>query len=163
MITIVRLVTMSPYKDITWLLTIVTRCILYPWLSHFVTRSLYLLISFTYFCLPPTPFSPLATTCLFSLSVDVLLCLSIWCAFSDSIYEWNHTACVFFCLISLSTTPFRVRPWLSTTHSRPTHVVANGKISFFLFKGYYYIVYMVHIHSPNVEHVRLLPYLDYCK
>ena len=43
-----------------------------PWLIYFVTGSLYLLISFTYFIHPPT-LSPLATTCLLSVSIGLFL------------------------------------------------------------------------------------------
>lgn len=55
------------YEAITQLLTIgSTLYILYPWCIYFVTVYLGLLISLSYFFLPPTP-SHLATTYLFSV------------------------------------------------------------------------------------------------
>ena len=57
---------LAPYKDIAQLLTIFpVVCISYSWLIYFVTQSLYLWISLTYFfpCLHPS--SSLTTTSLF--------------------------------------------------------------------------------------------------
>ena len=68
------------------------------WLINFVTGSLYLLISLTYFFSPPTH-SPLATTYLFSVSMTPFLFshVDLLCS-SDSTREWNHTVFVFLCL-----------------------------------------------------------------
>ena len=92
-----------------------------PWIIYFVTGCLSLLISLTYFIHPST-LSPLATTCLSSVSMSLflLLCLSIW--FLDS-----HISEIIWCL-SFSA-------WfisLSIILSRSIHVVTNGKIRFSL-------------------------------
>ena len=85
---------------------------------------MYLIISLAYFSPPPHPTSPLETTCLFSVSMTLFL-FSYICSFVfvflDSTYKWNHMVFVFLWLISLS-----------IVHSRSTHIVANGKISCFL-------------------------------
>ena len=68
------------------------------WLIYFVTGSLYLLISLTYFISPSNPSSSRATTCLLSASVTLFWCY-LWLIFSslvsDSTYKWNHTVFVF--------------------------------------------------------------------
>ena len=87
----------------------------YLWLIYFVTGSLYLLISLTYFSSTP----PLATISLFSvyMNLSVLLHFFICFVFLDSTCKWNYTVFVFLWLISLSI--------ISSIH-----VVANGNISF---------------------------------
>ena len=92
---------LSPYKDITLLLTTYpTLYISFPWLIYFATGNFYLLISLTnlffFFFSLFLSSSPLATSCFFSVSitVSVLLCLSICFALLDSTYKWNHTVFV---------------------------------------------------------------------
>ena len=64
---------LSPYKFIMILLTISPMLYISSlWLIYFVTGSVYLLISLTCFTPPSLP-SPLATTCLFSVSVSLFL------------------------------------------------------------------------------------------
>ena len=111
---------LSPYKGITLLLTIFPMLyISSPWLIYFVTESVYLLISLTYVAHSPTS-SPLATSCLFSVSMILFLfCYLYLFCFLDFTYKWNHLVFVFLWLTSLSITP-----------SRFIHPVANRKISF---------------------------------
>ena len=81
------------YEAITQLLTIgSTLYILYPWCIYFVTVYLCLLISLSYFFLPPTP-SHLATTYLFSASRTLFLFSHVctFVLFLDSTCQWNHT------------------------------------------------------------------------
>ena len=131
---------MSPYKDIAQLLTrFPTLYILYPWLIYLAAGSLCLLISLTYFSLPPLPTSPLATTCLFSASVTLFLfyvCL-LTCVFFlkiQHISEIIQFLSFSVWLISLSIIPYR-----------SIHVVRNGKISFFLWLSSipFYIVVLI--------------------
>ena len=65
--------------------------------------------------------SPLATTSLFSKESVFWFVSFFLCFVSNSTYEWNHMIFVSLWLILLSIMP-----------SRPIHVVANGKISSFL-------------------------------
>ena len=63
------------------------------------------------------PLSLLVNTSLIPLSLFSLLCFVFW----NSTYEWNHMIFAFVWLISLRIIP-----------SRSIHIVANGRISFFL-------------------------------
>ena len=99
-------------------------CIFHNWLIYFVTESLYLLGSLTYFSPPLTPF-PLATTCFFSVSITLFLFGYVFLIFLFVLFfkiphisEIMHYLCFSVWLISLYIIP-----------SRSIHVVANGKIS----------------------------------
>ena len=123
MTVMMSLVTICLHTNIIRSLTIFpTLCISYLWFIYFATENLYLLLSLTYFSPPPHPPQPLATTCLFSVSltVSVWLCSFICFYLLESTYKWHHTVFVFVWFISLS-----------IRSSRSFHVVANVKISFF--------------------------------
>ena len=115
---------LAPHEVITVLLTIFSMLyITSPW-HYFITGSFYLLILFTYFACSPTP------TCSGNYqfasyiyeSVSVLFCLGFLFCFVDSTCKWSHTVFVFLCLTYFT----YIIP------SRSIHVIANGKISFFL-------------------------------
>ena len=79
----VNLVTMSPYKYITLLLTIFPiLSISFPWFIYFVTGNLYLLISLTYFTHPP-PLLPsgnhLFVLCIYDSVLFCYVCSLILC------------------------------------------------------------------------------------
>ena len=102
----------------TVLLTTVTMLyITCSWFIYFITGILYLLIPFTHFTYPANLLLPLATPSLFSISKIGF----VFFCFFHSTYKWNHIVFVFLWVISLSIIP-----------SKFIHVVANGKISFFL-------------------------------
>ena len=95
---------LSPYKFVTILLTLFPVWTLYPSDIYFLCGS------FTSSFPPPIlfvpqPASPVATTCLFSGSVNLFLYFLYFCntvffcillCFLDSIYKWNHTVFVSF-------------------------------------------------------------------
>ena len=106
---------------------------------------------------PPT--TPPATLCLISIFKSLIcfvchpifilfllpfLCVHLFCILKSS-YEWSHMMFVFLWLILLSIIP-----------SSSIHIVANGKISFFLIAKWYSIVYICHIffiHSSIDRHL----------
>ena len=103
------------YKFITVLLTVFPMLYVSSlWLIYCVTGSLYLLIPFTYFAHFPV-LSLLPTTCMFSVSVSLLLF-----HFFNSIHKWSYMAFDFVWLSSLS-----------ITLSMSIHVVTSAKFSFF--------------------------------
>ena len=80
---------------------------------YFITGSLYLLTPFTHFAPPPPQFWHL-----FSISMS-----SGFSVFGfGSTYEWDHAVFIFLWLI-----------WLSIMPSRSSHVVSNGRVSFFFY------------------------------
>ena len=95
-----------------------------PPTTPLVTLSL-LSIFMSLFC-----FVPLLV---FMLFLFLFPYVHLFCVLKSS-YEWSHVIFVFLWLISLSITP-----------SSSVHVVANGKISFFLIAEWYSIVYIYHI------------------
>ena len=101
---------------------------------YFVTGSWYILIPFI--CLSPSPDTPLAPTSLFSVYVSLFcdICLFV---FVHSTYKWKYAEFAFLWLISLRIIPFR-----------PTQVVSNGKIPFFLWLSN--IPVCVCIHRPFI-------------
>ena len=95
-------------------------CLLFLWLIHSITGSLYLPLFFTHFVHPLTPF-PLATINLFSTFMGLILifiCLFSCFVFLDFTYEQNHMVFILIWLIPLSIIP-----------SKSVHIVTNGKIS----------------------------------
>ena len=96
---------------------------------------------------PPPPTSPLAITRWFSTVKSLFFHLYLspfghWFCFWNSTYERSHMVFVFLWLISLNIIP-----------SRSTRVVANGKISFFLWWIIFHHIYVcmyiyVHIYTP---------------
>ena len=93
MITMVRLLTICHHTKI--LTTLPTLYISYPRLIYFVTESLYLLLSLTYFSPPPSPRKP--TLC--SLYLWLCFCLVMFVHlffffFLDSTYNCNHAVFV---------------------------------------------------------------------
>ena len=113
--------------------------ILHPY-GLFMTGSLFLLIPFTYFT--PQSSSPLATTCLSSVSMSLFLFCFICFIFLDYVSE------------IIQHLPFSV--WLislSTVLSRATHVVTNGKISSFLWLSHIPLyIYLIFIYSSTDGH-----------
>ena len=117
--------------------------------------QLILLNPFTFF--HPGPWHPsiLAIIRFFCMSM-FLFCLFMYFVLqitriSEIIWYFSF----FVWLISLSIIP-----------SRSTHVVANGKISFFFMAEWYFILYMYHHFLKSTclfMDNRLLPYLGYCK
>ena len=101
MITILSLVTICHHTKVLHCYWLSSPCCLYIsflWLIYFVTGSLYLLVSLTYFTHLPTPLptgNHLFVLCIYDF-VSVLLCL-FFC-FLDSTYKWNHVVFVFLCL-----------------------------------------------------------------
>ena len=138
---------LSPFKDNTLLLTVFP--MLYTssqWLIYFITGNLCLLISLTYFTNPPLHPSPLATTCMFSVSMTLFL----FCYVCSLVLFFVFSAW----LISLSIMP-----------SRSIHVVKNGKTSFSLrFSNIPLCVGTTPSSSIRLLMVSgLLPRLGYCK
>ena len=79
---------LSSHKDTRWLSTLLpTLNISHLWLIYFVTGSLYLLISLTYFSLPTSP-CQLPVCSLYDCFCFVML-LHLLC-FLDSTYKWNQ-------------------------------------------------------------------------
>ena len=113
---------LSLYRVITILIIFLTLYITSLWLTYYVTGGWYLLIAYTYFALPPSLSSLLATTCLFSEPMSLFLFLfCLFVLFFDSTCKWDHVAFLFLWLISLS-----------IISSRFIHVFTNGKIFSFL-------------------------------
>ena len=124
MITTMSSYHLSPYKVNTILTVFHILYITSPWLIHFITRSLCLLIPATHF--PPCPrplflWQPPLGICSLYLWVWVQFCFVCLFCILNSTYKWNHVVFVFLWLILLSIIP-----------SRSNHVVANDNISFFL-------------------------------
>ena len=71
-------------------------------------------------------------------SVFVLFC------FLDPTHKWDYVVFIFLCLISLS-----------IIHSRTTHAVANGKISFFLLLTGWLLLHCVHTWHLNNRRANL--------
>ena len=134
----------------TALLTLVTMLHITPWLTYFITGSLYLLIPFTY--VVQTPPWPLATTNVFCVSYS-----SVWfLLFLDSTYKWDYMVFVFLCL-----TYFTIMP------SRSIHVVAKmARFPYFLWLNnipVYVCVYLTFSLSIHLSIDTLFPCLGYCK
>ena len=70
--------------------------ILYPWLIYFVTESVYLVISLTYFSPPQhsSPSQPPVFSLYLWLCFWLVMFVHVLC-FLDSTYKWNHTGFVF--------------------------------------------------------------------
>ena len=99
MITMVGLVIICYHTKLLlhyWLFPVVS--ISSPWLIYFVSGSLHLLISLTYFILRPLPLWQPAICFLYYESISVLLCLFICFDFLGSTYKRNHTVFVFLVL-----------------------------------------------------------------
>ena len=91
-----------------------------PWFIYFVSGNVCLTVSPTHVSSPLT--SPLAFTCLFSVSVTLFLFCYVWpFIFLFLTHKQNHIVFVFLGLISLNILP-----------SSSIHGVTNCKISFFL-------------------------------
>ena len=121
---------LSPYNAIIIPLQCSMLCLSSLWLTHSVSRSLFL--SLTHFAHLPVPIPSAAChpawpppvcslylgVCFFFFFVVHLFC------FLDFTCKWNHMAFVFLWLLSLSIMLFR-----------STHVVGHGKVSFFFMAG----------------------------
>ena len=94
---------MSLYKDITILTTFPGLYITSPWL-YFITESLYLLISLTYFTQFSTPLHS-GNHQFVSLTLFLFFVVPLFC-FLDSTYKWDCMVFVFLQLILLSMTTF---------------------------------------------------------
>ena len=131
--------------------------ITFMWLIYFITGSLYLLISLTYFSHPPHP-PPLwqpPVSSLYLWVYSVLLHLFISCVFQiPHISEiiWYFSFSVW--LISFSIIP-----------TRSIHVVANGKILFFFLWLIICCINIAHLPYPFIYQwaLRLFLYLGDCK
>ena len=141
-----------PYKVNTVLLPI------FPMLyitSHDLFYSWKIVLSPLIPLATPKPYSPLATTNLFSYKLFRIL---LFFFLIHSPYKWNHLVCFFLWLISLSIIPSRV-----------FHVLKNDKISFFLYMSNIPL-WVLHTHTHTHTHfihssvtLRFITYLCYCK
>ena len=136
----------------TVLLTIVSMLYITPaGPIYLIAGSLYLLTSFTHFCLPSLWQPPI---CSLYLWVCCLFVCFLFFVFSVSTYKWDHIVFVFLWFTSLSIIP-----------SRSIHVVTNGKISFFVWLNNIPMCVHVYFLCPFIHWwtLRLLPLLGYCE
>lgn len=93
----------------------------------------------------PSPFSPLAATCLLSASVTLLFCNACSFVFLVSTYKWNQTVFIFLCL-----TYFTLHNALHIVHP----CCHNGRISFFCGWVIFCCVYMYTLYTfPHTHNV----------
>ena len=119
---------LSLHKDITLLLTIFPVVyITSPWLVCFITDSLYFLIPFTYFTQSSTPF-PSGNH---QFVLDIYDSASVLSDPFFCFFQIPHTSVLWY----LSPSVWLIS--LSMILSRSTHVLANGKISFFFMASLY--------------------------
>ena len=151
MVTSMSLAT-TPHKVFTILLIIFPMLyITSPWLTYFVTESLYLLISLQLFRWTSHPLSSgncQAVLCVYTFA-SVLLFVQLLC-FLDSTCKWNQTVFVFLWFILLSMLP-----------PRPIHVVTNGKISLFFMVNNIPLLTTFSL-SIHLLIDTLLPYIGHC-
>ena len=113
----------------------------YSLMIYFITGNLYLLIPFTYFTQLPNPFACgnhsfflciyKRKSTLFSLYLLFVLFVHLFSVL-DFTYKWIQYFFVW--LMSLSIIP-----------SRSIHIVANGKLSFFLWLWLFHCVYILRL------------------
>ena len=107
-------------------------CTIHSW-ACLISSILYFPLPYPYI-VPPPPF-PLVTTCLFFVSMSLLLFL-LYSPVS-SIFKISHISDIqFLCFSDIS---------LGIMSSKSIHIAANGKISFFFMAEQHSIVCMYHI------------------
>ena len=126
-----------------------------PWLIYSISGILYLLITVTNFAQISTLSPPLATTIKISLFLFCSVLFTCFVFLDFYIQVISHLVFTFLWLLSLN-----------IIFSMSIHVVANGKVLFFLWMSNIpSCTYIAHLLYPFICQwtFTLIPYLGYCK